>query len=129
MLDGVQLDVELPDLLRAGPVGGLNRRGLEALPFRFRDLVARGVLQALEPLDLLDQAPSRRVERGNLVEGPVGIHPAPAKTTPDFVDVIPHRHWIEHATSASILQPRPPDRFAPPQRPLLRYADGLDRSQ
>ena len=101
VLDGIDLNAELPDLLRAGTVGVLDRRRVEALPLGFRDLVARRILLALQPLELRNQAPPRGFERGDLFERFVGIHPAPAETAPDVVDVIPHERRIEHGTSRS----------------------------
>jgi hypothetical protein len=90
VLDRIDLDAELPDLLRAGTVGVLNRARIEALPLGFRNFVAGRILQALQPLELRNQATPRGFERGNLGEGVIGIHSAPAETAPDVVDVIPH---------------------------------------
>ncbi len=50
LLDLIELDLELPDLLRARLVRGENRRRIQALPLGARDLVAGGVLLALAVL-------------------------------------------------------------------------------
>src|SRR5580765_3071991 len=51
VLDGVQLQPHLLDLLRARPVCLLHGRGVFPLALRPRDLVARRVLLALQPLE------------------------------------------------------------------------------
>ncbi len=97
----IELNAKLPDLLRTGTVGVLDRRRVEALPLGSRDLVARRILQPPQRLELRNQPPARGFERGDLFERSVGIHPAPAETAPDVVNVIPHQRRIEHGTSRS----------------------------
>ena len=70
-------DLELPDLLRRGPCSPrrvARRPGPGASGAR--DFVAGGVLLALEPLDLGNQAPALGFERRELLEIGVGIEAA-----------------------------------------------------
>ena len=96
VLDGVEPNIQLLDLLRAAPVGLLNRQGVETSPLRLRNLVARRVLQALESLDFRNQTPPHGLERRDVLERFVEIETAPAQTGPDFGDVIANQRRIEH---------------------------------
>ena len=55
-----------PRALFAAKIGD----GIEPLPLRARDFVAGGVLLALQPLDLGDQAPAPRLERRRAARAP-----------------------------------------------------------
>ncbi len=97
LLDGVELDAQLFDLLRAHAIGFLHRRRVEPLALGARDLVARRVLQPLQAFELWDDAAPRRFERRDLFERPVRIDAAVAQTCTDKVDVIANVRGIEHA--------------------------------
>ena len=73
MLDGVELDAELLDLLRARAVRLLDRRRVVTLTLGARDLVARRVLLPLQSLELRDDpTPARsrawRSPRGSCLD-------------------------------------------------------------
>ena len=64
LLNGVELDAELLDLLRSLAAGLLDLRGVDALPLRTRNFISRGVLFALQSLELREDPPATRFERG-----------------------------------------------------------------
>ena len=70
--------------------------GVVPLPLGARDLVAGGVLLALQPLDLGDQPAAARFERRDLLQIGVRIEAAVAQAGPDVVDVIAHERGIKH---------------------------------
>jgi len=73
LLNGVELDAELLDLLRSLTAGLLDLRGVDALPLRTRNFISRRVLFALQSLELGEDPPATRFERGQLV----GVVPSP----------------------------------------------------
>ena len=68
--------LDLPNLLRPLPVGLEDAAGVLALPLRARDLVARRVLLALQPFELGNQPAPPVLERRQLLELAVDVHPA-----------------------------------------------------
>jgi UTP--glucose-1-phosphate uridylyltransferase len=96
-LDGVELNAQLFDLLRARTVGFLHRRRVEPPALRARDLVARSVLQPFQAFELRDDPAARGFERGDLFERLVGIDAAIAQPCTDNVDVIANERGVEHA--------------------------------
>ena len=99
VLDRVELDAELLDLLRALAVAFLNRAGILTLPLGARDLVARGVLLALEPFELTDETATHTFERRDFVQSLVRVHSAVAETGSDSLQLFTEKCGIEHATS------------------------------
>ena len=69
----VELNPQLFDLLGPYPVGILHRRGVLSHTAGACDLVSRRILLPFQPLELGDDAPARRLERGDLLEGFVRI--------------------------------------------------------
>jgi hypothetical protein len=88
MLDGIELNFELLDALRAGPVGFLNGRRILPLALGFGNLVARSVLLALQTFDFWNETTAHRLERRNVTERFVGIQPTPAQASPHFFKTI-----------------------------------------
>ena len=68
MLDGIELDLQLLDRLRALLVGLEDRLRIQALSLGARHFVAGRVLLALEPFELRDHAAALRFERRQLLE-------------------------------------------------------------
>ncbi len=68
--------LELPNLLRPLPVGLEDAARVFALPLRARDFVARRVLLALQPFELGNQPAPPVLERRELLELAVDVHPA-----------------------------------------------------
>ena len=68
VLDLIDLDFDLPDVLRARLVRREDRGRVLALALGTRHLIAGGVLLALETLELGDQPASARFERRQLLE-------------------------------------------------------------
>ena len=101
VLDAVQLDAELTDLRAAGLIRFLKRHGVLALPLRARDLIARGVLLALQALEFGDDPPPRRFQRRDLLERLVGIEAPVAQSDTDVLDVIANVGGVKHASSAT----------------------------
>ncbi len=101
VLDGVELHAELPDLLGALTVPLLDRPGVEPLALGLGNLVARGVLLALQPLEVADQAPTEPFERRDFLQCPVGIHSTAAQTGSHDLQVFTDKLGIEHATSGT----------------------------
>jgi hypothetical protein len=97
MLDRIELRFEHLDLLRPQAVGLAHRRRIDALARRARDLVARRVLLPLQPLDLRNDPPPRRLERGEILERLVRIDPAAAQPCTDEFGVFAHVDRVEHA--------------------------------
>src|SRR4051794_13441557 len=99
MLDRVELDTELFDLLRALAIALLDRRRIETLPLRSRDLVSRRVLLALESFELSDEPAPQSLERRNFLQCSVGIHSAVAETSAHCLQILSDKCGIEHETS------------------------------
>ena len=99
-LDAVELDLHLLDPLAALLVGFEDVRGVKALPLVARDLVAGGVLLALEAFDLRNQTLAVRLDRRQLVELGTGIEPAREQALPDVVEVVADENGIKHCLSA-----------------------------
>ena len=97
LLDGVDLHLEVPDLLRTGLVGGKNGRRIESLPLGARHLVARCILLALQSLHFRNEAPPARFGRRDLLEIGVGVEAASTQPHPDGFEVIAHVRGVEHA--------------------------------
>ena len=76
LLDLIELDLELPDVLRARLAGGKERRRVQALPLGARDFVAGRVLLALEPSISGISRRRLRLERRQLLEIGVGVEAA-----------------------------------------------------
>jgi len=74
LLNGVELDAELLDLLRSLTIGLLDLRGIDALPLRTRNFVSRRVLFALQSLELGENPPATRFERGQLFKLARQVH-------------------------------------------------------
>ena len=96
MLGLIELDLELADLLRARFARGKERRRVLTLALRPRDLVAGGVLLALQTLDFRNQAPASRLERRQLLEIRIGIEAAVAVRGADLVEVLAHDSGVNH---------------------------------
>ena len=105
LLDAVQLDRQLPDLLRSLPVRLEDRGGVPALPLGPRHLVAGRVLLALEPLELRDQPPPPVLERGQRLELAVGVEAAIAQAAAHLILMVAHEDGIQHG---EILYPNGP---------------------
>ncbi len=96
LLHLIELDAELPNLLRPLTVGVEDGACVFALPLRPRDFVAGRVLLALQPFELGNQAPPPGFERRELLE--LGIDGPAAVLHPAFhlVLVVAHERWIKH---------------------------------
>jgi hypothetical protein len=96
LLHLIELDLELTDLLRARLVRGEDRRRILAPPLRARDFVTRGVLVALQPLELRDQAAAAVLERRELLELRIRLQTAMHEAGPDDFHVLTHVRGVEH---------------------------------
>ena len=96
LLDLIDLDLELPDLLRPCLVRGEDPRRILPLTLGARDLVAGGILLALEALDFRNQAAAARFECRKLFQ--LGVHREPAVLVrrADLVQVIADVGGIDH---------------------------------
>ena len=108
VLDLIELDLELPDLLRARLVRGEDVARVLALTLRACDLVAGRVLLPLQPFDFRDQAPPPRFERRELLEVGVRLQPAVLQRRADVVEVFADVGSIEHGLNP-IPDPRRPE--------------------
>jgi hypothetical protein len=99
MLDRIELRRKRFDLLRARLVRLAHRGRVLAPPCGARDLVAGGILEALETLDLRNEPSARHLERREVFQRLVGIHPAVAQTCTDDVGVIADERGVEHGPS------------------------------
>jgi hypothetical protein len=108
LLDRVDLQLELPDLLRTRLVGGEDRRCIQPLPLGARDLVARRILLALQPFHLRDQSPPAHFERGKLLEIHVRVEAAAAQRSANGFELIAHVRGIEHGLNPISEQSRLP---------------------
>ena len=72
----VQLDAELPNLLRPLAIRVEDGARVLALPLRSRHFVAGRVLVALQPLELGNQPSAPVLQRGQLFELAVDVHAA-----------------------------------------------------
>src|SRR6185436_14580254 len=97
MLDRIELRFEHLDLVGSEAVGFAHRRRIDSLPRRACDLVARRVLLPLQPFDLGNDPPPRRLERGEFLERFVRLDSAAAQTCTDEFGVIAHEDRVEHA--------------------------------
>ena len=88
--------LELPNLLRPLPVRVEDAARVLALPLRARDLVAGGVLLALQTLELGNQPAPPVLERRQLLELGVDMHPAVLQPAFHFVLVVAHVSRIKH---------------------------------
>jgi hypothetical protein len=133
IFDRVELNPLLLDFLRAGATGFLHRRGVLAHALGARDLVARRILQPLQPLTLRDEPAAGRLERGNLFEGFVGVEAAVGEAPANVFNVIANKRRIEHlcipttSTQQRATSNEPPVTshqhciFARRRIPLLRF--------
>ena len=96
LLHLIDLNFELPDVQRPRLVGGKNVGRVLPLAFGARDLVARGILLALQPFHLGNQAPPACFKRGDLLELRVRLQPSTAQAGANVFDVITHEASIEH---------------------------------
>ena len=103
MLDRIELNPELLDLLRPVAIGFLDRRRILALAFGARDLVAGGVLLALQSLELGNDAAPGRLEGRDILERFVLIESAVEQTCAHRFDVIAHVRRVEHVASGLIV--------------------------
>src|SRR6185312_10561120 len=97
VLDLIELDLDLPDLLRARLVGREDRRRILPLTLRARDLVARSVLLALQSFQLRNQPPPAQLQCCELFELVVQAKPAVLQSGANFLEVIPDVRRIQHA--------------------------------
>ncbi len=102
LLDLIQLDAELPDLLRPLTVRFEDAARVLALPLRARNLVAGRVLLALQPFELGNQPAPPVLERRQLLELAVDVHPAVLQPAFHFVLVIAHVSRIKHCEIVSV---------------------------
>ena len=96
VLDLVELDAELADLLRPLAIRLENRARVFALPLRARDFVARGILLALQPLELGYQPAPSVLERRKRFEVAVDVHAALVKPSTHLVRVVAHENRVKH---------------------------------
>jgi len=101
LLDAVELDFELLDLLAAQFVGLEDRPGVEALALGPRHFVRGGVLLALEPFELRDQAAAVRLEAGELFELGRDVETAIDKTCTHRLEIVANVGGIQHVTGLS----------------------------
>ena len=95
--DLIELDLELLDLLRALLIDGEDRRRILPLPLGFRDLLASGLLLALQTLDGRQEPPALCFELGEAVEIRRPFLPAALQAGPDDVQVIANESRVDHA--------------------------------
>ena len=88
LLDLVELDFDLPDLLRACLVGRKDRGRVLSLTLGARDLVAGGVLLALQALELGNQTTTPELQRRKLFQLGVQTQTAVLQSVTDLLDVI-----------------------------------------
>ena len=96
VIDGIELESELLDLLRACAIRFLDWCGVVPLPLGARNLVAGRVLLALQVLELGNQPPSRGFERGDVFEHFVGFETTIAEACPNLFDVVANVGRVEH---------------------------------
>ena len=96
LLDLIELDAQLPNLLRPLPVRLEDAARVLALPLRARDLVAGRVLLALQPFELGNQPAPPILERRQLLELAVDVHPAVLQPAFHVVLVIAYVGRVKH---------------------------------
>ena len=99
-LDGVELHVQLLDLLRTLLVCLEDMRRVLALPFGARHFVASRVLLALQAFDLRNKAPPMRLERRELLELRACVQPPRQQALPDVIEPFANECWIKHVGRA-----------------------------
>src|SRR5206468_1344309 len=95
LLDRVELGAQLFDLLRARAVRFLDRRGVEALTLRARDLVARRILKTLQAFELGNDPPARVLERRDVLERLVAIDAPIAQACAHGLGMIANKGGVE----------------------------------
>jgi hypothetical protein len=96
LFDAIELGFERLDPVPPGLVRGKNRGRIQSLLLGPRDFLARGVLLALEPLDLGNQSAAPRIERGKRPEHGLGIHAAVAQRGTYVFHVVANIRGVEH---------------------------------
>src|SRR4030095_8978983 len=86
-LDAFELDLELLDLQRSSFARFVQMRSIHALPLRARDLVAGGVLLALQSFNEGNQAAAFALHGCQLLQLRRHIETAPAQTFTNRFDV------------------------------------------
>ena len=84
------------NLLRPLTIGLEDAARVLALPLRARNLVARRILIALQPLELGNQPPPPVLERRELFELCVDVPAAVLQPASDFFPVIAHISRVKH---------------------------------
>ena len=102
LFDGVELDLELLDLLCAQLVRLEDRPRVQALPLRARNLVAGRVLLALEPFDLRNDARRCDSSVASCSSSVVRSSTARRDALSDEVGVLSDEGWIEHEQGVGI---------------------------
>ena len=94
--DAIELDLHLLDLLRPLFVGFEDRPRVEPLTLGAGDLVTGGVLIALQPFDLRNEAAAMRFEGGELFQLVRQIDTARRQSCTDGLDVFAYISRIKH---------------------------------
>jgi hypothetical protein len=97
--DLIDLDLNLPDLLRARFVGDEDVRRVLTLPLCAGDLVARGVLLAFQSFEFGNEPPPAGFERRELLEFVVGLKTPVSEAGANVIEVLSHEGGIEHAVN------------------------------
>ena len=96
LLDLIELDAELPYLLRPLAVGFENRGRVLPLALGARHFISRRVLLALQPLELGDEATAAVLQHGELFELAVDNQAAGRQPALHVLLMIAHVRRIEH---------------------------------
>ena len=96
LLDLIELDADLPNLLRPLPVGVEDAARVFALPLRSRHLIARRVLLPLQPFELGNQPAPAVLEHRQLLELAVDVHPAALEPAFHVVPMIAYVSRVKH---------------------------------
>ena len=101
LLDGVQLDVELLDLLRPLAIGLLDPAGVQPLAFRARDFVAGSVLFPLEPFELRQYPAAARLQCGELFELARQIDSTLLQSRTQALEIVAQYRRIQHVADST----------------------------
>ena len=96
LLDLIQLDAKLSNLLRPLTIGLQDAARVLALALCARNLVAGRILIALQSFELGNQPAPLVLERRQLFELAVSVHPAILQTAFDVFLVIAHINRVKH---------------------------------
>ncbi len=107
--------LKLSNLLRPLTIGLEDVARVLALPLRARNLVARRILIALQPLELGNQPAPPVLERRKLFELGIGVHAAILQPAFDVFLVIAHISRVKHG--GNCMPALPPTAYhLPPSR-------------